>query len=139
MYFWSHLAQFVLEWEMFQTNVVVKIKTRILCSTVFFIRSCRLWDVGKYGRARQATDGSTVHALCTLDYQDFYFNWSHPDVFSRQYSKSKFSQNTTNLLSIINMATCFDSQSHHQANYWTMFEVQQVKVHTFGIPKYLQQ
>jgi len=26
-----------------------------------------------------------------------------------RYSKSKFSQNTTNLLSIINVATCFDS------------------------------
>jgi hypothetical protein len=32
-------------------------------------------------------------------------------VFSFKYSKSKFSQNTTNLLSIINMATCFDSES----------------------------
>jgi len=41
----------------------------------------------------------------------FFSNWSHPD------SKSTFSQNKTNLLSIINVATCFDSQSHHQANY----------------------
>jgi hypothetical protein len=39
-------------------------------------------------------------------------------VFSLKYSKSKFSQNATNLLSIINVATCFDSQSHHQANYF---------------------
>jgi len=33
------------------------------------------------------------------------------DMLSRniKYSKSKFSQNTTNLLSIINVATCFDS------------------------------
>jgi len=28
--------------------------------------------------------------------------------------------------------------SHHQFNYWTMFEVHQVKVHIFGIPKCLQ-
>ena len=33
--------------------------------------------------------------------QGTYFNWSHPDVFSLKYSKSKFSQNTNNLLSII--------------------------------------
>jgi hypothetical protein len=33
-----------------------------------------------------------------------------------RYSKSKYSQNTTNLLSI-KMATCFDSRSLHQANY----------------------
>ena len=58
-------------------------------------------------------------------------------VFTR-YSKNEFSQNTTNLLPI-KVATCFDSRSHHQANYWTMYEVQEVKVHIFGIPKYLQQ
>jgi len=58
-------------------------------------------------------------------------------VFTK-YSKSRFSQNTTNLLSN-KVATCFDSRSHHQANYWTMYEVRQVKVHIFGIPKCLQQ
>jgi len=42
---------------MFQTKVVEKIKTRILCSVTFFFRkSCRLSDnVGKYGTAGQAT------------------------------------------------------------------------------------
>ena len=53
-------------------------------------------------------------------------------VFTK-YSKSRFSQNTTNLLSI-KVATYFDSRSHHQVNYWTMFELHQVKVHIFGIP-----
>jgi len=71
-----------------------------------------------------------------LWYLVFLFNWSHFHVFSL---KSKFSQNTTNLLSIINVATCFDSRSHHQANYWTMFVVHQLKVHILGIPKCLQQ
>jgi hypothetical protein len=52
-------------------------------------------------------------------------------------SKSKFSQNTTILL-LIKVATCFDSRSH-QANCWTIYVVHQVKVHIFGIPKYLQQ
>jgi hypothetical protein len=56
----------------------------------------------------------------------------------KRYPKSKFSQNTTNLLST-NVATCFDSRSHHQVNYWTMFEVHQVKVHIFGTSKCLQQ
>jgi len=33
---------------MFQTKVVEKIKTHILCSVPFFRKSCRLWDnVGK--------------------------------------------------------------------------------------------
>ena len=36
-HFWSYLAQFFLEWEMFQTKVVEKIKTHILCSINFFL------------------------------------------------------------------------------------------------------
>jgi len=67
IHFWSYLAQFVLEWEMFQTKVVEKIKTHILCSITFFLKSCRLWDnVEKYGRAGLATD-NMAHALCMLD------------------------------------------------------------------------
>jgi len=33
----------------------------------------------------------------------------------KEEQKSKFSQNTTNLLSI-RVATCFDSRNYHQAN-----------------------
>ena len=33
---WAYLAQFFLEWEMFQTQIVEKIKTHILCSVTFF-------------------------------------------------------------------------------------------------------
>ena len=33
IHFWSYPAQFVLEWEMFRTKIVEKIKTHILCST----------------------------------------------------------------------------------------------------------
>ena len=36
IHLWSYLAQFFLEWEMFQTKVVEKIKTRISCSLTFF-------------------------------------------------------------------------------------------------------
>ena len=36
IYFWSYLAHFFLEWEMFRTKFVVKIKTHILCSVTFF-------------------------------------------------------------------------------------------------------
>jgi len=48
---------------MFQTKFVEKIKTHVLCSNdVFFWQSSRLWEnVGKYGRARQATEDSTAH------------------------------------------------------------------------------
>ena len=68
MHFWSYLAQFFLEWEMFQTKVVEKIKTHIFCSVTVFRKSCRLWEyVEKYRRAEQITDDNRVHAHCTLD------------------------------------------------------------------------
>jgi hypothetical protein len=35
VHLWQYLAEFVLEWEMFQTNVVEKIKTHILYSITF--------------------------------------------------------------------------------------------------------
>jgi hypothetical protein len=44
---WQYLAEFFLEWEMFQTKVAEKIKTHILCSVTFFRRSHRLWDNAK--------------------------------------------------------------------------------------------
>jgi hypothetical protein len=60
--FLSYLAQFFLEWEMFQTKVVEEIKTRILCSITFFRLSYLLWDnVEKYFTAGQATDDNMAH------------------------------------------------------------------------------
>jgi len=39
----SYIAHFFLEWEMFQTKVVEKIKTHSLCLVAVFWKSCRLW------------------------------------------------------------------------------------------------
>jgi len=45
---------------MFQTKVVEKLKTHILCSITIYRKSCRVWDnVEKYGTAGQATDETT--------------------------------------------------------------------------------
>ena len=53
---------------MFQTKVVQKIKTRILCSVTFPRKSYRLWDnMGKYCRAGQDIDGNMAHAHCMMD------------------------------------------------------------------------
>jgi len=67
--FWSYLAQFFLEWEMFQIKVVEKIKIRILCSITFFLfqQSRRLGAVEKYSRAWRTTDDNMVQAHCILD------------------------------------------------------------------------
>ena len=64
----QHIAEFLLEWEMFQARVVENIKIQILCSITFFRKSRRLWDnVEKYCRAGQATDENTAHAHCMMD------------------------------------------------------------------------
>jgi hypothetical protein len=50
-----YLVEFFLEWEMFEANILQKIRTHILCSIIVFRKSCRLWDsMDKYGRAMQA-------------------------------------------------------------------------------------
>ena len=59
--FRRYLANLFLKWEMFEINVVERIKTHILCSITFFRKSCRLWDnVEKLGGARGATNDVTI-------------------------------------------------------------------------------
>jgi hypothetical protein len=70
IHLWLYLIHFFLQWKMFQTIGVEKIKTHISCSVAFFFlrKSCRLWDnVEKYGTAGQATDDNMAHAHCMLD------------------------------------------------------------------------
>jgi hypothetical protein len=57
---WYYLAEFILECGMFQTEVVQKITTHILCSVIFF-KLCHLWNnVDKYARPRWATDDNII-------------------------------------------------------------------------------
>jgi len=44
VHLWHYLAEFCVEWEIFQTNVVKQIKTQIICLITFLRKSCRLWD-----------------------------------------------------------------------------------------------
>jgi hypothetical protein len=57
-----YLAQVFLEWGMFQTRVVEKLKTRVLCSVIFFNRAV-YENVEKYGGASQATDGTVIRQM----------------------------------------------------------------------------
>ena len=43
--FYHISPHFFLEWEMFQTNVVEKIRTHILCSITFFLRESCLYEI----------------------------------------------------------------------------------------------
>jgi hypothetical protein len=58
--FLSYLAEF-LEWEMFQTKAVEKIKTWVFHSITFLRKSCHLWDnVEKCDRGGLATSDSII-------------------------------------------------------------------------------
>jgi len=54
--------------EVFQAEVVEKIKTHVLFSAILFLKILAIkWDnLEKYGRVEQATDNNMAHALCTL-------------------------------------------------------------------------
>ena len=68
VHFW-YLTELFLEWKIFQTNAVEKIKTHILCSVTFSQKSCHLWDnVEKYGYC-QAVDDNMAHAHGMMDNQ----------------------------------------------------------------------
>ena len=43
--FWSYLADFFFEWEMFQTEVVEEIKTQISYSITFFFKSRAVCEI----------------------------------------------------------------------------------------------
>ena len=62
-----YLAEFFLEWEMFQTKFSEKCSTHILCSiNVFPRKSCLLWDkVEKYSREGQSTDDNIIRRMRT--------------------------------------------------------------------------
>jgi len=51
---------------MFQTVVVEKVKTRILCSVTPPSKPCRILDAEIYSRVRGATDDNMAHAYLTL-------------------------------------------------------------------------
>jgi len=64
IHFWSYLAEFFLEWKMFQTIAVEKIKTYFMVNNVFR-KSFHLWYNAQICcNARQATDDNMVHEHC---------------------------------------------------------------------------
>jgi len=65
VYFWFYVAHFFLEWGIIMAEVVEKIKALILCS-IFFFKSCRLWDnVGK--GVAEPWQYNTAHVIFMLD------------------------------------------------------------------------
>ena len=68
--FWSYLAHFFLEQEIFQTKFVENFTAHIFCSVTIFLKSYRLWDnVEKCYSSGQAADENTIwrmHIACRI-------------------------------------------------------------------------
>jgi len=62
--FWSYLAHFFLEWEMFQTKVVEKIKTHILCSVFFFFENRVVYEITWKNLIERGRPQMTIWRLC---------------------------------------------------------------------------
>ena len=67
VHLWYYIAESFLEWEMFHTKVVEKVKTHILCSITpppLPRESCRFWDnVEKYGTAVRTTVDNVIRRM----------------------------------------------------------------------------
>ena len=67
LHFWSYLAQFFLEWEMFLTKVVDKSKHTFYDQKLFSPKIVPLWDnVEMYYTAGQGTGDNMAHSHCIL-------------------------------------------------------------------------
>ena len=69
IHLWSYLTEFFLEWEMFQTKVVEKMKTYILCSIFFFTENLVIYEImcKNIVQRDKATFNNAAHAHCMLD------------------------------------------------------------------------
>jgi len=67
-HFCLHVAEFFLEWEMFQTSALEEIETHFMPNNFFLRKSClSLVKVEKYCRVGQVTDENMAHAHSMLD------------------------------------------------------------------------
>ena len=65
--YWSYLAQFFLEWEMFETKVVEKIKTHILRSIIFLLENRAVYKIMWKNIVKRVRPQTMTHAHCMLD------------------------------------------------------------------------
>jgi len=66
--FWSYLAQFLLEWEMFYAKVVEEIKNTHFVSSNVFLENRAVYEIRwKNIEERGRPHEGMVHAHCLLD------------------------------------------------------------------------
>jgi hypothetical protein len=85
--FWSYLAQSLLEWEMFQTEVVEKIKTNILCSGYkHTLRNVILIDSPlQICLDKRAIKFRYTHIACLVTFLHLLYAWVRTNPFKHKY------------------------------------------------------
>jgi len=102
VHFWSYLAQFFLEWNMFQTKSAEGIKTRNLRSITFFFENRAVDKITwkKYCRLGQA------HAHCMLD----NLGYKHTHTICNTYcfsTATMVAQKRLNVTLFVHFLSCF--------------------------------
>ena len=120
---------------MFQTKVVQKIKTHILCSVTFFRKSCGLWNnVEKCCTSGQVTDGNMAHAHCMLDTSGYrhtltIFNiYSHYNSGCRNASEYYVIRTFGCLVAYFAVQLCFLSEGFRSCYRLSCMSVQRFSV-----------
>jgi hypothetical protein len=122
IHFRSQLAQLFLERRTFQTKIIEKLKTHILYSITFFIKSCRLWDNGeKYCWAGQATDDNMAHAHCVLDTWDQIHTHTHKLLKLIACPPQQWLHEPASMPRYTYIVSCYFSYNYHNKQglfYW---------------------
>ena len=63
IHFWPYLAQFLLEWEMFQTKVVVAMKTNILRSVTFYYENRAIYEIERKNIVQRSRPQMTIWSM----------------------------------------------------------------------------
>ena len=80
MHIFNHIALNSPYNEICSRQKLYRKTKHILCSIIFFRKSCRLWNhVKKYSKAGQIADDNLAHALCMLGNYGYTYKHTHPE------------------------------------------------------------
>ena len=89
IHFWSYLALFFLEWEIFQTNFVQRINIYILYSVIFFFSENRVLNETRWTNKVEPDmprwQYNTAHALCIQGHTHTHTQQTHTQRICNTY------------------------------------------------------
>jgi len=138
--FWSYLAQFFLEWKMFQTKVIEKIKTHIVYSIYIYIYfNCTFYEIMLKNIVESDRPQMTICCMCiarwitnTTNTHSYYViliafplkQWLHEHALWLHYTY-------TACLVLYNLHKFFGwiLNTHYTQQFWSCIDVIWISVH----------